>query len=76
MRPPDPTLDDALERFERECRALFAGRRVLTVEKAGGVTIDARVDRSPLRTDDIARLMAETPCKREAQAEAKKGRRR
>lgn len=76
MRPPDPTLDEALERFERECRALFAGRRVLTVEKAGGVTIDARVDRSPLRTDDIARLMAETPCKREAQAEAKKGRRR
>jgi hypothetical protein len=49
---------------------------VLTVEKAGGVTIDARVDRSPLRTDDIARLMAETPCKREAEAEAKKGRRR
>jgi hypothetical protein len=76
MRPPDPTLDDAIERFWRECRALFAGRRVLTVEKAGGVTIDARVDRSPLRTDDIARLMAETPCTREAEAEAKKGRRR
>jgi hypothetical protein len=76
MRPPDPTLDDAIERFWRECRALFAGRRVLTVEKAGGVTIDARVDRSPLRTDDIARLMQEAPCKREAEAEAKRGRRR
>lgn len=76
MRPPDPTLDDAIERFWRECRALFAGRRVLTVEKAGGVTVEAHVDRSPLRTDDIARLMAETPCKREAQAEAKRGRRR
>lgn len=76
MRPPDPTLDEAIERFERECRALYAGRRVLTVEKAGGVTVDARVDRSPLRTDDIARLMEETPCKREAAAEAKKGRRR
>ena len=37
MRPPDPTLDDAIERFWRECRMLFAGRRILTVEKAGGV---------------------------------------
>lgn len=76
MRPPDPTLDDAIERFERECRALFAGRRTLCIEKVGGVTVEARVDRSPLRTDDIARLMAETPCKREAEAEAKKWRRR
>jgi len=76
MRPLDPTLDDAIERFWRECRALYAGRRILTVEKVGGVTVEATVERSALRTDDIARLMREQPCKREAQAEAKKGRRR
>ena len=76
MRPRDPTLDDAIERFWRECRALDAGRRSRTVEKVGGVTVEARVERSALRTDDIARLMAEQPCKREAEAEAKKGRRR
>ena len=76
MRPPDPTLDDAIERFWRECRALYAWRRILTVEKVGGVTVEATVERSALRTDDIARLMRETPCKREAVAEVKKGRRR
>jgi hypothetical protein len=76
MRPLDPTLDDAIERFWRECRALYAGRRILTVEKVGGVTVEATVERSALRTDDIARLMREQPCKREAVAEAKKGRRR
>ena len=76
MRPPDPTLDDAIERFWRECRMLFAGRRILTVEKVDGVTVEATVERSALRTDDIARLMREQPCKREAQAEVKKGRRR
>jgi len=76
MRPPDPTLDDAIERFWRECRMLFAGRRTLCIEKIGGVTVEATVERSALLTDDIARLMREQPCKREAQAEAKKGRRR
>ncbi len=60
MRPPDPTLDADVERFWRECRMLFAGRRILTVEKVGGVTVEATVERSALRTDDIARHIAES----------------
>jgi hypothetical protein len=75
MKPPDPTLDEALERFERECRALFAGRRTLTVEKLGGVTVEAHVERG-LQFDVLDGLIRETPNKREAEAEMKRGRRR
>jgi hypothetical protein len=65
-----------LSGFWRRVPGAVAGRRTLCIEKVGGVTVEATVERSALRTDDIARLMREQPCKREAEAEAKKGRRR
>ena len=69
---PDPTLDDAIERFWRS-----AGRSTRSaasaVEKVGGVTVEATVERGA--ADGRHRPAdAEQPCKREAVAEVKRRR--
>jgi hypothetical protein len=76
MKPPDSDLDTLLERFERLVRNMTKGRVTLTLEKVGGRMVDHDLVCDRMVDDDWRRLMWEIPCKRAAEAEMKRGRRR
>lgn len=75
MNAPDPELDTVLDRFCRRARALERGRLTISIEKDEHMLVDHQVEQGQLLREVLG-LMQEVPCKREAEAEAKKGRRR
>ena len=71
---PDPDRDRALSDLERLIRGVHRGRVVAWFEMLDGMVVDYRARR--FAASDTERLMREVPCRKEAMAEAKRGRRR
>ena len=59
----DVELEQAIEAFRTCCQRVDHGRVHLVVERDRALTIGHRVDRDPLTTDDLERVMCERPHK-------------
>jgi len=73
---PDPAHDAALAEVEHLLRATRWGLVVAAFRKEDGMVVAYRTRQMPDTGNELARLMREVPCRREAEAELRKRGRR
>jgi hypothetical protein len=71
----DRELDQLLDDFGRRARTLMRGSLRLRIEKRGGMLIDHEIEQEEPMSE-LDRIMRGVPCRREAEAGAKRWKRR